>query len=295
MFAGGGAPESSQEEDVTFDSEPLQEETVDAESQIYLQDSTISPDVPSIISSIDGLKDAGSSEELISLIEKVSDYEMKYGSIEVEAAVIISSELKDFEPIDPTELENYDSFKKHMHKVNRVSDLINEHTDKDFGHIGTTRTSYDKFIATKTKYIPLINSYNELINASKDLDPEDMESVRHFYICLFLVGVDIALIQTGAMYKGAFASVGALNGHLGLNFVVPYIGYSGYGLLLSSIHWTLRGYIEGFKNDVFDTVRKEIDDQTMNKIDRVTEKGKELGSEIENLSRNFTKNLAGIL
>jgi len=232
-----------------------------------------------VLSSFDDLKNCGYDEELIALIQSFSELDAGFDqSLAAGVAVKISSGLEELEPIDPTRLEDYESFKRNVERFNRVSDIIKENTGKDFGKITISRGKYDEIMSTAVKYAPLVNSYNELIESSKNLDPEDEDSVRRFYIALFLVGVDIALINSGAIYKGTYKSVWEINQALGLREVVPFIGYKGYGFLLSSIHWTLRGYIEGFKNDVYEVL---LDETTQDLKRGLKNKGKDISATIE--------------
>ena len=203
---------------------------------------------------------------LIPLMEKLEDNNYGYNQeMASEAAYIISCDIDLFnlKPIDVNILEEYSSYTSEMSKVNRIIDTLNENTDLDFERIPIDVSTHNKFIQKidkSKKYVPVINSYNELINSSYDVlrDRTNEMHIRKFYIAAFLLGVDIVFIQSGSIHKTAFQSVGKLNVELKLMNTVPYLGYSGYGFLLSTIYWTLRGYIEGFKNDVFSTILYEL-------------------------------------
>ena len=80
-----------------------------------------------------------------------------------------------------------------------------------------------------------------------------------------MLSVDILLIQSGGIHKSTFKSVGAINTELKLMKSTKYIGHSGYGLLLSTVYWTMRGYAEDVKNDVFDIVRDNLEKSTLDK------------------------------
>lgn len=223
-----------------------------------------------IISNIDDLKtivnsDAieGFDQNLVYLLEFIEAHDYAYEKeIASETAYSVSLEMEKYglEHLDVQLLEEYGNYKSEMTRVNRIIDVLNENMDYDFNHIPIDKASHSNFIRLINKgqkYLPIIDSYNELLDSSdlviKDRNNDDY--VKRFYICAFLLGVDIALIESGGIHKGVFKSVGSLNSELKLMKSVPYLGYSGYGLLLSTIYWSIRGYVEGFKNDIFEIIR----------------------------------------
>jgi hypothetical protein len=197
---------------------------------------------------------------LLSVIESHdSAYEKEMAS---QTAYSISSEMKNYglEPLDVKLLEDYSNYESEMKRVNRVIDVLNENMGYDFKHIPLDEVSHTKFIQLINKgerYLPVVDSYNELLKSSHLVleDRNNAEYVKRFYICAFLLSVDVLLIETGGIHKNVFRSVGSLNSELKLMKSVPYLGYSGYGLLLSTIYWSIRGYVEGFKNDIFEIIR----------------------------------------
>lgn len=231
-----------------------------------------------IISNISDLRfviDSDSSEtfnkELIYLLSEFENHDSSYEKeMASQTAYSISLEMENYglEPLDIKLLEDYGNYESEMKRVNRVIDVLNENMDYDFRSIPLDKASHNKFIQFLNKgekHLPIINSYNELLIAS-DLVLEDKnneEYVRRFYICAFLLSVDVLLIETGGIHKTAFKSVGSLNTELKLMKSVPYLGYSGYGLLLSTIYWSIRGYLEGFKNDIFETLIYETPDNIL--------------------------------
>lgn len=242
-----------------------------------------------ILSSVEDLKNAGFDQKLITIIQNISKHDIGFNeSLAVDTAIKISSHLKELDTIDPTELENYDNFQKHMDRFNRISDIIKENTGKDFGKIKVSPDKYNEIMASMVKYTPLIHSYNELIMSSRSLDSGNEESIKRFYIALFLVGTDIVLIESGAIYKGTYKSVGEINQALGLREVVPYMGYSGYGLFLSTIHWTLREYIQGLKDDLYQILLNSTGENSKKDL---LQKGRDMGSLLESKFKELTNRI----
>ncbi|QLC49941.1 hypothetical protein HWN40_06620 [Methanolobus zinderi] len=223
-----------------------------------------------IISSISDLRTVIESDssgtfnqELINLLSIIENHDSTYEKeMASQTAYSISLEMENYglQPLDVKLLEEYNNYESEMKRVNRVIDVLNENMDYDFEQIPLDKASHTKFIQLINKgerYLPVVDSYNELLESS-DLVLEDRnnaEYVKKFYICAFLLSVDVLLIETGGIHKSVFKSVGSLNTELKLMKSVPYLGYSGYGLLLSTIYWSIRGYVEGFKNDIFEVIR----------------------------------------
>lgn len=205
--------------------------------------------------------------EFIRELEKNdSTYNKTFAS---DLAFQMSLQMRDIglESLDADDIEDFTDFKAKIPKINRIIEILNENTEMHFEKIEIsewTKIKHGEFITIirkGEKYVPIISSYNELIKQSENVirDKTNDLYVRNFYIAAFLLGVDVCLIETGAIHKGVFKSVGSINNEFKLAKVVPYCGYSGYGFILSNIYWSLRGYIGGFKNDIYDIIL-EIDD-----------------------------------
>ncbi len=159
-------------------------------------------------------------------------------------------------------LEDYDNFKKEMNNLNRAIATINENSDMNIESLKIDKGSHTHFMTLLNKgekYVPLVYSYNELIFASRNVlkDNTSEAFVKGFYIAAGMLAADILLIESGCMYKGAFKSVGVLNSELKLMKIRKYCGNSGYGLLLSNMHWYFRGRMETSKDELYDLIMKE--------------------------------------
>ena len=241
------------------------------------------------------------NQDLVDLLDSIEEHDdTSEKKIAAEPAYSISFEMDNYglEPLNVQILEDYGNYESEMKRVNRVIDVLNENIDYDFAPIPLDKDSHSYFIRSLNKgkkYLPVIDSYNELLKSS-DLvlvDQNNREYVKRFYICAFLLSVDVALIQSGGIHKGVFKSVGSLNSELKLMKSVPYLGYSGYGLLLSTIYWSIRGYVEGFKNDIFDVLRDRLSEDFMEtyliNISKETLIGKVNNMGLKNMDVNLSK------
>lgn len=245
----------------------------------------VSSDDIKIISSIDDLQkviesDASGSFNpiFVETLNQIENHDYAYEKeMASDTADFISSEMYKYglKPLNASLLEDYGNYTSEMERVNRIIDTLNENMDLEFEPVPFDDLSHSRFIKLINKgekYLPVVDSYNELLYSSNLVlvDKTNDEYIKRFYICAFLLSVDIALIQSGGVHKNVFKSVRTLNTELKLMKSVPYLGYSGYGLLLSTIYWSIKGYVVGFKNEVFDVLRDGIpDDYLINIPDEI--------------------------
>lgn len=134
--------------------------------------------------------------------------------------------------------------------------------------IGNINKAYDVDVSTKyldsvtrlTKFVPFLSSaqnfldvcceVREKVEGSADFvaemqRSEDMHSlIEKFYISLFLVLAELTLLPLTVGYRPAFVGTRYVANY-GLVRIRHVVGLRGYSILLSLVHWALRGTIEG--------------------------------------------------
>jgi hypothetical protein len=95
-------------------------------------------------------------------------------------------------------------------------------------------------------YLPILGSYNSLITASRNVNPDNSTSVKVFYEDLFMLSSDFIVMNDSAAYKIAFKATGELNDALGLATLRSVCGDDCYPIVLSGIHWVIRDYTNQF-------------------------------------------------
>lgn len=134
--------------------------------------------------------------------------------------------------------------------------------------IGNINKAYDVDVSTKylnsvsrlTKFIPLLSSVQnflrvcceirEKVQESADFVTEMQEKttthplIEEFYISLFLVLVELVLLPATVGYRPAFMGARYVANY-GLVRVRHVVGMRIYSVLLSIVHWALRGTIGG--------------------------------------------------
>jgi len=96
------------------------------------------------------------------------------------------------------------------------------------------------------QYAPVLGTYDNLIFASRALNPNNATSVKAFYVDAFLMSSDFIIINDAVSYKLAFKTTGELNNDLGLATLRSVCGDDCYSAVLSGIHWTIRLYMNQF-------------------------------------------------
>lgn len=170
----------------------------------------------------------------------------------------LATEIKEIGPVNETYFEDYKTFKRQTYRINRLSGTVNEKFGTDIPKMGLSREYYDRLrVAKKTMgYIPLIGSYNDLYESSEDLPSNQDEDYWEFYKNLFIFAADFAFIEQKVGYNVAFKSTGELAKAVKLYKSQKVLGSKGYGLLLSEIHWKIRGEIYKGWEDLLDALKQ---------------------------------------
>jgi hypothetical protein len=122
---------------------------------------------------------------------------------------------------------------------------------QDMDHTLGTGFGVVQFDASKgcdvvVQYAPVLGTYDNLILASRALDPNNATSVKTFYEDAFLMSSDFIIINDAVSYKIAFKTTGELNNGLGLATLRSVCGDDCYRVVLSGMHWTIRLYMNQF-------------------------------------------------
>jgi len=96
------------------------------------------------------------------------------------------------------------------------------------------------------QYAPVLGTYDNLVTASRALDPNNATSVKKFYEDAFLMSSEFVIINDAVSYKIAFKTTGELNNNLGLATLRSVCGDDCYRVVLSGMHWTVRLYMNQF-------------------------------------------------
>jgi len=164
----------------------------------------------------------------------------------------LSTQIKTIGPIDDSIFYDYAKFKDFIIKINHLISIINENLQTEIPEIGSTISDFEKIKGMRTvlKYSPIINPYNQLYGSAIKLPSEKKTDYDQFYLDLGKFSVDICFIESKISYKLAYKATGDIAYKFKLYKFVPYVGYEGYRIMLSGIHWYLRGRIDNQSQEI---------------------------------------------
>lgn len=101
-------------------------------------------------------------------------------------------------------------------------------------------------------FIPIVGSYNDLIVAAQQYNPNNQTSVNNFYEKAFLLAAEVTIVGIaldGTLYKASFQSTGELNDALKLGKLRSLCGDACYSDVLSSLYWFIKGTASSLLDD----------------------------------------------
>ncbi|MBO8180194.1 MAG: hypothetical protein H0Z19_06890 [Archaeoglobus sp.] len=166
----------------------------------------------------------------------------------------LADEIKEIGPINEAFFEDYNIFNRQTYRLNHVIRTLNQEFGTKIPEIDTSEEHYRK-IRNVLGYTTLIDSYNELYKSAGKLPSNRDEDYWKFYMNFFLFMADFYFLEEKVAYKTAFVTTGKIAATLGLAKTQAVLGPKGYGLLLSEIHWMLRGEINEGWDGLLDALR----------------------------------------
>lgn len=178
--------------------------------------------------------------------------------IKTELAVKSASYLSDLNTVEIRILDDYEKAKQFFERVNQIIDRLNN----DFGGTGVNIKKFEldekntirivSAIKYFEEYAPLIHTYNELIESSKELDKNDPESINRFYMSTLFFVSDVAFMQEKIIHKTVSKAVGKVNSRLSLERLKSICGNACYRFSLKKIYWAGREFSEGIQNKLYE-------------------------------------------
>lgn len=127
-----------------------------------------------------------------------------------------------------------------------------------------------------TKFVPLLSSLQNYIGVCCKIDSlsgpgkigDDL--VEDFYIALGLVIVELILLPSSIGYRTSFMGTRYV-ANAGLVRTRQIVGLRGYSVLLSVVHWGLRGTIEGTTAYIVERTAETVRDVELEGVSKVKE------------------------
>ena len=144
---------------------------------------------------------------------------------------------------------------RQTYRLQHIADLLN----KDFG--AKIPTSYIDDISVSTgkisSYLPLVAAGQNLIEAgkryqrAKDKNENIREAEEELVISILLFVCELCLLQSTATYKLSFNGTRYV-ANMGLVRFRGILGMRGYALILSEVHWAIRGKLAGVQTAIIE-------------------------------------------
>jgi hypothetical protein len=139
-----------------------------------------------------------------------------------------------------TEVKNYETYKEFADKTNDLILIINEQAKFNIPLLKTTQEAWGEASKKITKYGPLINNYQGLIQSAKKFEGDrSEENYKGFYLNLGKFSLETSIIGATLFYSASFQGVGILYRASGLNSIALKCP-SCVSTILSSAYWTIK-------------------------------------------------------
>jgi len=126
----------------------------------------------------------------------------------------------------------------------QVEQYLDKYTGTNFQSIVVSSGECSVLVS----FVPLIGTYNGLIVAAQNYNPNNPKSVQNFWEQAFLVAAEVTLIGfalDGVLYETSFNAVAELNDGLKLAKLRSLCGTGCYSDVLSSLYWFINDTMAG--------------------------------------------------
>lgn len=141
--------------------------------------------------------------------------------------------------LDFQTVETFEQYRSFADTMNGGIRIVNIELGPNIPLLVTTQEEYGKISKTITRYAPMINSYNNMVNAAQKVDISDQNSISCFYTRTAIFSVELTLISTSFSAGTSYKIVGEVYRASGLQsfaFKCP----SCVSASLSNAHWFVR-------------------------------------------------------
>ena len=150
-------------------------------------------------------------------------------------------------PLNLDSVETFEAYKSFVDHTNSLIGILNKQSDTfNIEPFSPTLEGWRKASTFITEYGPLINNYNEVVNAAKAFESSpNEENKKDFYLASGKFAFETGLIVGAVFYAGSYQAVGIAYRSLGFNKLALKCG-SCVSAILSQAHWTIRtALVEG--------------------------------------------------
>lgn len=159
--------------------------------------------------------------------------------------------------IETDTIESFEKYHQFADNVNDLIELLNRELGLELPVLEGTRTEYEKLSKIITEYSPLINNYNEVIDASRKFDINNSSTTEDFYVASVKFGLETAIIFYTVWSGPAYKTTGYIYRITGLNKIAVEHPAC-VSIILGEVHWFIRTYLVETSSDVADFILRDI-------------------------------------
>jgi CRISPR/Cas system CSM-associated protein Csm2 small subunit len=144
--------------------------------------------------------------------------------------------------IDIEKVQSYEDFQEMIDKINFMIGIYNDKAETDLKFLSKEQEAYHRFCIEVNRYAPLVNNYNEFIEACQNLDCNDKQSVDFVLKKAISFTVESTLIFGGVFHKTVFSLIGKFSKAFGLTGFAR-VCPTCVSTVMSSGYWSTKNYI----------------------------------------------------
>ncbi|OVE83184.1 hypothetical protein [Natronolimnobius baerhuensis] len=173
----------------------------------------------------------------------------------------LANELTDYEDIDVEQFEEgVGATNEQLRQTRKVVDVVNN--DLNLGipsNFVDSLEDVDEQVGKVDKYLPVVAACQNCLNDAKNYqevtkngtEDEIEEAQIELFISILLLACEVCLLQSSTAYNLSFAGTRYAANH-GLFRVQRHVGNKTYALLLSEVHWGIRGTLANIQTKIID-------------------------------------------
>ena len=172
----------------------------------------------------------------------------------------LPSKISKLPQLNIKEVENYENYKEFVDKTNDLILILNEKGKFNVPLLENTQEAWSEASKKITKYGPLINNYQNLIqNANNFENDKNKENYQNFYLSLGKFSLETSIIGITIFYAASYQTVGILYRASGLNTVALKCP-SCVSVVLSSAYWTIKTTLVEESSKISESIIKQLEE-----------------------------------
>ncbi len=178
-----------------------------------------------------------------------------------EMMVKLSTEINNLNlpELDPNTINTLENMNNFVSSINKVSGLINANTEYKIPLIELSEDITGDLVKTVdflVRFAPLVEPYNDLVNRSKLVNPEDSLSINQFSLSVGFFLFDVAVLQAkltektiiyGGDYLWDYSKATGIIGKENLKTLIKYLGNESENFIITKVIPFLREQFKDYK------------------------------------------------